>query len=67
MVELEPVEKERLGRLRAEWELAQLRAGIARDTFEAELQAICKKHEIEGKINLDLENGTLTREEEGNG
>jgi len=67
MVKMELVERERLGRLHAEWELAQLRARIARDAFEAELKTVCENHGIEGKIGLDLASGTLTWEEEENG
>lgn len=59
-IELTPLEVERLKRLRAEMELAQLRSDLARQCFEQALADACRERGVQGQASLDLDKGTIT-------
>ncbi|HJN77549.1 MAG TPA: hypothetical protein QGF58_26745 [Myxococcota bacterium] len=61
-VVLEPIDIERLGRLRAEWELAAARAQIAQQAFQTDLTATCRRLGVTGTFELDLARGLILPE-----
>lgn len=56
---LEPLQRERLGRLKAEWELAALGADVTRVRFRSEVEALARGLGIQQEFELDLERGVI--------
>lgn len=56
---LSEVARERLGRLRAEWQLQALAAEHARERFEAAATQAAREAAMEGSFELDLQSGVL--------
>ena len=63
---LETVDVERLGRLRAEWQLAEAQARLAELAFKRDLTTTCRRLGVTGPFHLDLAQG-CTLEEGGHG
>ena len=61
-VRLEPLVRERLFRLRAEWERDSARAAIAREKFEREVATLARAAGMAGDFRLNLDGGTLVAE-----
>lgn len=66
MVALSDLERERMCRLRAEYDLAALRAQVAtaevqaaRQRLEAVLGSLCKEHGLGGEVDVDFDRGVL--------
>lgn len=56
---LSEVSRERLGRLRAEWQLQAMAAERARERFEAAAAQAAQEAAMEGPFELDLQSGVL--------
>ncbi len=56
---LPPVLRERLGRLKAEADLASLRVDVARSRFRAEVEAAAVAAGLKGSFELDLDRGVF--------
>lgn len=60
---LDPLALERLGRLRAETEAAQLRAALAEQSFTTALSAVCRELGVSGRASLRYAEGVIVSEE----
>lgn len=56
---LSPLWGERLGRLKAEWELAALRAEVARVALSDAAAVAARESGIEGAFDIDFSRGVL--------
>jgi hypothetical protein len=61
---LADVDRERLGRLRAEWELAELRASCAKSALELAVRETSQRMGAHGKFDLDLDAGVVISDQE---
>jgi hypothetical protein len=63
-LQLDPAERERLARLRAEWELADVRAQLARERFQNAVVLAIRDLGCKGKFEIDFTTGFVTPKED---
>lgn len=62
VVELSEIEEERIGRLRAELDLAVCKAQLARERLDRCILQVCRERGVNGPVELELhENGVRLR------
>ena len=59
VITLEPLERETLRRLRAEWELAATRTELAKARLEYAVATLGRSRGVEGNLTIDFELGLL--------
>ena len=62
---LEPLERETLRRLHAEWVLAATRTELAKERLEREVASVTRTRGIVGTFAVDFENGVINAELKG--
>ncbi len=58
-VALEPLEREAVLRMKAEWDLAVSRVEVARHRFERLVETVARTHGIEGEFEINVDQGTI--------
>ena len=58
-ISLEPLEREAILRLKAEWDLASSRVEIARHRFERLVETVARAHGVQGEFELNVDQGQI--------
>ena len=58
-IRLTTLQQEQLGRLLAEWRLAQAQAELAGTRFQQAVTATCAQHGVQGEATVDIERGVI--------